>query len=92
MKRRKGLSIIIGPFWWAGKADKRESRCGERKAKMEKVGRGREEESWTYSYDIQHMLLPRDNDDPLKISYQYLLLDKMSETSENRWEEGITHF
>lgn len=51
---------------------------------MEKVGRGREEESWTYSYDIQHMLLPRDNDDPLKISYQYLLLDKMSETSENR--------
>lgn len=35
---------------------------------MEKVGRGREEGTWTYSYDIQHMLLPRDNDDPLKKS------------------------
>lgn len=34
----------------------------------EKVGRGREEGSWTYSYDIRYMLLPRDNDDPLKKS------------------------
>lgn len=60
---------------------------------MEKAGRGKEEGSWTYSYDIQHMFLARDNDDPLKESVMSICnLTKEANQAKTDGKRGLLTF